>query len=698
MKFSKGTPVPFFFSLCSPLQRDNTLLSLAIEAFKAGRFADALIAVEYVCRRHPTRSVPAMLRARILEACVPQFVPKAWYRAWTSEPDNPLLQDTMLQVWLRAGAASTVVELGPAFLPARCREGKEASLLAILKAAGVVRVGACWRNGDMIEGAVYYLADDAAHRQEKVALLLSNGSKAYRYHVTPNSRFKIVCPQEHGTWSLVFAGEGEGGYGEILHGSPLVFAANERVQASRATTSRTEAAKSGKAVAPPSVDIIIPVYREFKLVKACIESVLASLACNKTHAAIVVVDDASPEAAIVEWLEALAAQGKITLLRNAHNLGFIETVNRGLRCHPDRDALLLNADTLVHGDWIDRMSATLYSAPDIASVTPWSNNGEITSFPAMSEPATAPTLLQLAEVDSVNLAMHASKRIRDIELPVCCGFSMLMKRSVIDEIGMLDGVGLTRGYGEEVDWCLRARAAGYRHMLSAGVFVAHTGTASFRFEKTLRVKQNRAVLESRYPGFYDEYNDFHRRDPLAGLRDAMLAAYEAAGASWLETLAEERAAAGRENRVLPNPLPSSVRRIAVWDNRVASPFAGKVLQLARTIAASRLPVRLLVYGEASEALWHTGVVDVVPRLMDPQSQVVSDYALLGWTGCNALLAEENALPAVLQDEQALDEDFNPQIWFAAWIERQGLTPKSRTKTAIKTGMTTRNKESTEAVA
>ena len=260
--------------------------------------------------------------------------------------------------------------------------------------------------------------------------------------------------------------------------------------------------------------MVIPVYRELALVRACIDSVRTSLLLNRTPARIVVVDDASPEPALSNWLDTQAALGVITLLRNPCNLGFIETTNRGMRALPDHDVLLLNADTQAHGDWIDRLAAALYGAPDIAAVTPWTNSGEISSFPALAKAAPAPDTRELALLDQAAAEVRSAPGGADVELPSCCGFTMLIRRTVLDAVGMLDGSALIRGYGEEVDWCMRARAAGWRHLQATGVFVAHAGSVSFRAEKSLRVAQNRNVLVARYPAYYPEFAAFLRDDPL----------------------------------------------------------------------------------------------------------------------------------------------------------------------------------------
>ena len=101
------------------------------------------------------------------------------------------------------------------------------------------------------------------------------------------------------------------------------------------------------------VDIIIPVYRGLAETRRCLESVLAFP--QRTAYEIVVVDDCSPEPELSAWLRELAETGAITLLENPVNTGFVNAVNRGMILHPDRDVVLLNSDTEVHGDWLDRL-------------------------------------------------------------------------------------------------------------------------------------------------------------------------------------------------------------------------------------------------------------------------------------------------------------------------------------------------------
>lgn len=675
MHLQGGIP-PFFLS-CSPRLRADALLSRAVEAFKAGHHADALIAVEYLCRLYPEQHVPAMLRAKVLETSRPELRAKAWYQAWKGVPDLPLLQDAMLRCWLATGAADSVRTLGPAFLPARCRAGSHAPLLAILREAGIATVGACWKadggavdmSTDAIEGMLF--APDGAAATMRV--LLSDENHQYELNVPANGqRFRINCPHP-GVWSLAFDAGAADAKPQLLQGSPLVFGPAPSVAAEKPA-----AAPAERPVAT-TVDIIIPVYGDDARTRACIASVVNSLQHNRTSARVVVVDDASPEPALSAWLDAQAAAGHIVLLRNPRNLGFIETCNRAMRLQPAHDVMLLNADTLVHGDWLDRLLTTLYSAPDIATATPWSNNGEISSFPTIAMAARGPSPDQLARLDQMAAALRNSGATEDMELPTCCGFAMLIRRSVLDQVGLLDGVHLVRGYGEEVDWCLRAATAGYRHLLSTGVFVAHTGTVSFRFEKTLRVRENRAVLAARYPTYHTLYARFLMEDPLEPARTTLRSALEQQQCDWLAAAIQLQEGALEVARPVPAALPSSCVRIGVWQHRQHHPHAHKVLELARLIASRPdINVRLLVIGEASEPLWHTGVVDVLPSGLWDETVFLNDAALAGLTGCSALLVQHELITPLQVPRVELDDAFMPDVWLNNWLA-QHQAPAARTR-------------------
>ncbi|WP_288404809.1 glycosyltransferase family 2 protein [uncultured Pseudomonas sp.] len=267
----------------------------------------------------------------------------------------------------------------------------------------------------------------------------------------------------------------------------------------------------------PVVDVLIPIYRGREASLACIQGVLDSLDANQTPMNVVVLDDESPEPELSQALRGLAEAGQIELHRSPANLGFIRNMNRGMALHRARDVVWLNADARVCDDWLDRLREAAYSAAEIATATPFSNNGELLSFPESRKSHVMPTLDE-------QRALHcqaASDLSAPPEIEVGCGFCFYIKRHALDQVGLLDEIQLKRGYGEETDWCLRAKALGWRHVAAQRVFVAHRGGVSFGAEKLERVAFNNAILRQRYPGAERAFERFYRHDPLKPYRQRL---------------------------------------------------------------------------------------------------------------------------------------------------------------------------------
>lgn len=265
------------------------------------------------------------------------------------------------------------------------------------------------------------------------------------------------------------------------------------------------------------VDVLIPIYDGLEETMECINSAIAARKLNHTPHRLVVLDDATPLPALRKALKVLASKGKITLIQQPVNLGFIRTMNRAMALSPRHDVVWLNADTRVHGNWLDRLCDTAYTANDIASVTPFTNNGELMSFPVSRVSSPMPTAEEQTELDRLASDIAGPA----VELETGCGFCLYIKRAALNAVGYLDEMHLSRGYGEETDWCLRARRSGWRHMGATHVFVAHKGGVSFKEEKMLRVAYNNGILRTRFPTAEADYEAFCKRDPLQPARNAL---------------------------------------------------------------------------------------------------------------------------------------------------------------------------------
>lgn len=268
-----------------------------------------------------------------------------------------------------------------------------------------------------------------------------------------------------------------------------------------------------------TIDVIIPVYRGLAETRRCIESALSSR--NAATAAIVVVDDHTPEPELAAYLDALSGAGRIELLRNPENRGFVGSVNLGMARHPGRDVVLLNSDTEVANDWLDRLHRAAHSSPDIGTVTPFSNNATICSYPYLGWTGGVPGTLGLAGLDALIADTNAGVTV---DLPTAIGFCMYIRRDCLDQVGLFDEATFGRGYGEENDFCLRADAAGWRNVLAADVFVYHQGSVSFGDDRHALMRAAGAAIDERYPDYMDSVNDFVARDPAAPFRHRIDAA------------------------------------------------------------------------------------------------------------------------------------------------------------------------------
>ncbi|WBV43864.1 glycosyltransferase [Pseudoroseomonas cervicalis] len=267
---------------------------------------------------------------------------------------------------------------------------------------------------------------------------------------------------------------------------------------------------------PPVVDVIVPVYAGFDETMRCLYSVLA--APQRTPFRLVVVDDHGPEPALREALRDLGARGLIDLHATPQNLGFVGACNLGMALHPERDVLLLNSDTEVHNDWLDRMHAAARRRPDTGTVTPFSNNAEIFSYPRANRDNWLRLGLDDATLD--RLAAEANPG-GEVEVPTGVGFCMYVRRDCLDRIGLLDRENFGKGYGEENDLCRRAADAGWRNILAADVFVRHHGAASFGASKAARVEAAVRKVEELHPGYGQLVSDFIARNPMQGYREAL---------------------------------------------------------------------------------------------------------------------------------------------------------------------------------
>ena len=279
-----------------------------------------------------------------------------------------------------------------------------------------------------------------------------------------------------------------------------------------------EASRNGSTSPPsdsPLPGIVVPVHGAPEELDRCLASVGAATALD-LYPLLLVVD--GPQATAVERVleRRLPGLKGARLFRTARRSGFAAAVNRGIEELAGRDALLLNSDVEVTAGWLERLRAAASSAPRIASVTPLTNHGTLASVPRWFEENALPAGYELASF--ADLVERISER-RYPRAPTGVGFCLYLRRQALDAVGNFDEATFGLGYGEEVDWCLRATALGFEHVLDDATFVFHRGSASFGEEGKSRSRAAQRILERRHPGYRRQIAAFTRDNPLRPVLD-----------------------------------------------------------------------------------------------------------------------------------------------------------------------------------
>lgn len=457
--------------------------------------------------------VQALVGRSLLAQGQPALASRFLSGAWQKLPDESALRMMLWQARSQSESPGKLRRLILAQLPDITAPGELSFVLKLLAAQkelpGHVGVVSYLPDQQEIQGWAVNLHD----LQTPVQLLLE--ANGHQIAMVANSLSTVLAaaglPIAHGGVRV-----------KVPNATPAVnvrFATGDPLQGSPvyAMPAFSPPPAAGTEGEKQPVDVLIPVFDGLDETLACIQSAIDARKSNRTPHRLVVIEDMTPVAALRKALKVLAGKGKITLVQNPVNLGFIRSMNRAMALSPRQDVVWLNADTRVHGNWLDRLRDVAYSDTSIASVTPFTNNGELMSFPESRFSHPMPSALEHSRLD--DLARLANSPAMEIETG--CGFCLYIKRAAIDEVGYLDEVGLSRGYGEETDWCMRARALGWRHMGAPAVFIAHQGGISFGEEKTLRVAQNNAILRRRYPDASARFDDFCLRDPIKPARQAL---------------------------------------------------------------------------------------------------------------------------------------------------------------------------------
>ncbi|GAN67878.1 glycosyltransferase [Acetobacter orleanensis] len=307
---------------------------------------------------------------------------------------------------------------------------------------------------------------------------------------------------------------------QIAQGLAAKFLAGKRVKPKKEFPGFVSIAVQAKVTETPhfsvqqaEVAIVIPVYWDKVRTLDCLEAVRQTVDAEKIP--VVIVNDAAPDPDFSQAVDILAKQAGFRVLKHERNCGFPSAVNTGLRSVAGYDVIVLNSDTLVAEGWVEELQRVAYAADDTGTVTPFSNDASILSYPSPNKKNPVPDLAQtqnlMAQAQAANAGQWA-------EIPTANGFCMYIRHDCLAQTGLLRDDVFAQGYGEENDFCMRARVLGWRHQAALGVFVAHVGSASFGGTRAGLMRRNEAILNRLHPGYHEMIAAWIGKDPLFNAR------------------------------------------------------------------------------------------------------------------------------------------------------------------------------------
>lgn len=218
----------------------------------------------------------------------------------------------------------------------------------------------------------------------------------------------------------------------------------------------------------PDLSILIVSWNTEAVLRDCLTSVELAMGRGGLSFEVILVDNGSTDgsASMVmrefEWVE---------LICNRGNRGFAAANNQALSVASGRHVLLLNSDTLVEDDVLQRSVAYLDDNPDVGVM-----GCRVLNLDRSLQTSSSrfPSLLRIA---GMTLGFSLGPvQLEEMDVEVVSGCYLMARRQAIDEVGHLD-----EGFfffGEETDWCRRFASKGWKIRHAPVGQIVHLGGAS----------------------------------------------------------------------------------------------------------------------------------------------------------------------------------------------------------------------------
>lgn len=220
-----------------------------------------------------------------------------------------------------------------------------------------------------------------------------------------------------------------------------------------------------------NLSIIIVNFNTYEFLKNCIESIFKNV--GNLDIEIIIIDNASTDA--------LPENSKVKIIRNTKNVGFAVANNQGIKQAKGEYILLLNPDTLIEKKTLPEMINFMEKNPQVGVATCRVNltGGELDDASHRGFPTPWNAFCHFSGLGKIfpkskflngyHLGYCDTDTIHEID--ACAGAFMLIRRSAGETVYWLDEDYFW--YGEDLDFCYRAKESGWKIMFVPNVSITH---------------------------------------------------------------------------------------------------------------------------------------------------------------------------------------------------------------------------------
>ena len=252
------------------------------------------------------------------------------------------------------------------------------------------------------------------------------------------------------------------------------------------------------------LSIVIVNWNTREMLRDCLASIPTGQ--QDCQLEIIVIDNASEDGSASMVSREFP---QVRLIENADNLGFATATNQGLRIATGRYLLLLNSDTLVHGDVLVDSVRYMDGHSDVGMMgCKVLNEDGTTQMTCSLYPSFTNLALQTLGLNRVQHPRWLQRyqmldwdRSDEREVEVISGCYLLVRRETMDRVGLLDESFFL--YGEETDWCRRCAEDGWKLGFAPVGCITHLGSGSSRqlnYRRDLMLSEGTVRLHHKHGG------------------------------------------------------------------------------------------------------------------------------------------------------------------------------------------------------